>query len=383
MSIGDFYETYDDCAKWCVGVLGLEHTEQVKPDKTRHVMVTFPKQKMLVYVSRLLKAGCSVVVLDNDLNEITNRNNNSNNQTTNNQTTNNSNNTAMEEKKEEKKFATMKVVNVYWFNTDREALVKLVLVRSSFNIDSAKAKHEWAEADGDKERVVLVTQYDPQEPQMLPAFYATTADFENGKTMSAEMLYWMRDEEQVCVELLKHQYNHRTYKDEKGVYIWAYIKGRAVKWYFRKHIDVVTFHNVNGAMNGKVTADTDVPMSYYSAEEVYQYNDWVEITETGERICHEGVYNRLRLEPDQKALAEKLQAVIDECKAAGMDVYYNLCDYNLHAVNKRHVEQLAYDPEVDEDTERAYVFEDRVGHTFSGIYDLNTEDTEVKFVIKK
>ena len=50
----------------------------------------------------------------------------------------------------------------------------------------------------------------------------------------------------------------------------------------------------------------------------------------------------------------------------------------------RHIDRIEYDPKVDEDTEVAYHFEDdRAGRVFSGVYDLNTEDSEVKFVIKK
>lgn len=280
----------------------------------------------------------------------------------------------------EKKFAFINVNDIYWYNRDREALVKLVLVRQNFNLDLAKAKFEWAEADDEQQKIVLVTQYDPQEPDKLPTFYASPEDFEKGKVITE--LYWMRDEKDICLQLLEGQRCRRVQKDEKGAYIWAYMKGQAVKWYFNKHIDVVTFERL-APHDYKAKADADVPECYQDAEEVYQYNDWTEIREDGERVKHEGVYNRLRLEPDQEALAKKLQTVLDECKTAGMKVYFNLCDYNLHAVNVRKVERIEYDPSVDEDTERAYTFEDRVGHWFDGVYDLNTEDTGIMFVIKK
>jgi len=285
----------------------------------------------------------------------------------------------------EQNFAAMNKTNVYWFNRDREALVQLVLVRSSFNLDSHKARHEWAEKDGDPEKVVLVIDYDPQEPGKLPLFYKTTEDFEKGKAMNSDEMLRMRDEKDVCDDLLRGQYCRRVFDDEKGAYIWAYIKGQAVKWYFRKHIDWVTRHYVNGTID-KITSDAEggVPVSYSSVEEVYQYNDWTEVTEQGERVKHEGVYNRLRLEPDQEELAKKLQEAIDACREAKMDVYINLMNYELNAVNMRHVDRIEYDPEVDENTELAYEFDDgRAGHTFSGVYDLNSEDSSLKFVIKK
>lgn len=285
----------------------------------------------------------------------------------------------------EQNFAAMNKTNVYWFNRDREALVQLVLVRSNFYLDSHLARHEWAEKDGDPKKVVMVIEYDPQEPGKLPLFYKTTEDFEKGKTMNSDEMLWMRDEKDICEKLLRDQYSRLVFADEKGVYIWSYIKGQAVKWYFRKHIDVVTCHYVNGTID-KITSDAEggVPVSYSSVGEVYQYNDWTEVTEQGERVKHEGVYNRLRLEPDQEELAKKLQEAIDACREAKMNVYFNLCNYDLNAVNMRHVERIEYDPEVDEDTELAYEFDDgRAGHMFSGVYDLNSEDSSLKFVIKK
>ena len=284
----------------------------------------------------------------------------------------------------EKNFAAMNKTNVYWFNRDREALVQLVLVRSSFNLDSHKARHEWAEKDGDPEKVVLVMDFDPQEPGKLPLFYKTTEDFEKGKAINSGDMLWMRDEQDVCSDLQRGCLRH-VFVDEKGAYIWAYVKGQAVKWYFRKHIDVVTRHYANGAID-KVTSDAEgeIPESYSSVEEVYQYNDWMEVTEQGERVKHESVYKRLFLDDDQKALAKKLQAVIDECEAAGMCIYWSNADYTLNALNTRRIERLEYDPEVDEETEVAHHFDDsRCSHVFKKVTDLNSEDSDLKFVIKK
>ena len=382
MRVGDFYETYDKDARKCNELCGLTLT--LRPG---WMLTGFPYHALEKYMPSLCVKGRPVITQEKDrwvkfwrdgkdklnISEHMNHPYLINNQTT--STNNNQTTTTME-----KKFAFINVNDIYWYNRDREALVKLVLVRQNFNLDLAKAKFEWAEADDEQQKVVLVTQYDPQEPDKLPTFYASPEDFEKGKVITE--LYWMRDEKDICLQLLEGQRCRRVQKDEKGAYIWAYIKGQAVKWYFNKHIDVVTFERV-APHDYKAKADADVPECYQDAEEVYQYNDWTEIREDGERVKHEGVYNRLRLEPDQEALAKKLQTVLDECKTAGMKVYFNLCDYNLHAVNVRKVERIEYDPSVDEDTERAYTFEDRVGHWFNGVYDLNTEDTGIMFVIKK
>lgn len=362
MRCGDFYETYDADAKVCNEVLGLTLTRR---NGKAQVLTGFPAYKKEDYVAKLVRAGWRVAICDDTINNSNNSNNNLKSSTT-----------------MEKNFAAIKVRNVYWFNMEREALVQLVIVRSNFKLDTGKVTHEWAEAHGDPKKIKLMTDYDPEQPDLLPRFYNTPDDFEKGVTMKAETLYWMRDMEDICGELLKSHYRS-VHSDEKGAFVWAFIKGQAVKWYFRKHIDVVTLHFKEG-MFDHATSDVDVPDAYYDAEEVYKYNDWTEVKPDGERVTHEGVYNRLRLEPDQVELADKLQAVLDECKAAGMKVYFNLCSYDLNAVNVRHVERIEYDPSIDEDTEAAYLFEDdRAGHAFSGVYDLNSDDCSLKFVIKK
>ena len=283
----------------------------------------------------------------------------------------------------EKKFAQLRVSNVYWFNAEREALVKLVLVNQSFNIDTTRASYGWAEADGDREKVVKVTTFDPQNPDVLPCFYKSPEDFEKGKTIGKDELYWMRDESGLCGELLNEQHNHRARMDDKGCYIWAFVKGQAVKWYFNEHITTVTLHGGNGILNVKATADEEVPESYFSVEEVYNYNDWVEVREDGESVKHEGVYKRLFLEPDQNELLDKLQAVLDECKKAGIRVYFDLCDYTLSAFNERHIERVEYDPALEDDEKVLDLDLSRAARDLSGDCDINTEDSEWKMVIKK
>ena len=81
---------------------------------------------------------------------------------------------------------------------------------------------------------------------------------------------------------------------------------------------------------------------------------------------------------------EKLQAVLDEMKEAKMLVYWSNADYTLNAVNLRKVQRVEYDPEYDEETEEALYFDDsRCSHVFKNVTDYNSEDSDVKFVIKK
>jgi len=381
MRCGDFYETYNKDAETCGQVLGIIVTRRNVGD---YALAGFPHHALDNYLPKLIRAGHRVHVIDGGRDTVFKADKDGNIVFTEKKTSNNNNQkttTTME-----KNFAAMRVEDVYWFNRDREALVQLVLVRSNFYLDSHKVRHEWAEKDGDPKKIVLMTDYDPETPDELPRFYATTEAFEKGETIKHGDLYEMADEQMVCDRLLRGTPNTTSHKDdEKGVFVWAFVKGQAVKWYFRKHIDVVTLHYKNGCVD-RATCDADggVPENYYSCEDVYDYNDWTEVKEDGERVKHEGVYNRLRLEPDQEELADKLQQAIDACKAAGMDIYFNYASYDLNAVNVRHIERLAYDPSVDEDTEEAHFFDDsRVSRVFKNVGDLNTDDNDVKFVIKK
>lgn len=367
MKVGDFYETYDDDAKECKKVLGLQVDQRTDFDLTG-----FPKFRLQEYVTRLVKAGYQVVASDgNEDNHYTKENLN---QYFNNQTTN-----IME-----KIFATIREKNVYWFNTEREALVKLVIRYSSFNLDTHKTRHEWALAGSDGKDIVLAHDYDPQEPNAVPTFYKTVDDFEKGKTMTTAELYMMQNEDMICSPIVNARQCKRTFKDDaKGCYIWAFVKGQAMKWFFNDHVEIVTWKYVDGFF-ATAKADIDVPENYWSAEDVYQYNDWTEVDADGNRTVHEGVYNRLRLEPDQEEMMDKFQAMIDECMEKGIRIYFSQNDYCLNAVNVRKVKCLEYEPEHEEETETVYDFDDsRVSRVLNGVYDINTEGGEVKFVIKK
>lgn len=272
-----------------------------------------------------------------------------------------------------KNFQKITVNCVYMYNQEMQSLVEMTLLRQRISIDTGKSVHEWKVADTNQ---VLKTEYVPEEMGVMPICYKTPEDFEKGKSMTMEELFYTYNEEGLCNDLVEHRRYVRS--DEKGAFIWAFVNGKAEKWYFADHIDTITFEGC------KSTADAEIPEAYYNAEEVYQYNDYTEVKADGTKVQHEGVYNRLMLDDDQKALADKLQAVIDECNEKGMCIYFNTADYTLNTVNVRRVERLEYDPNVDEDTETAYPFaDDRVARSFRNVTDLNTEDSCIQFVIKK
>ena len=148
--------------------------------------------------------------------------------------------------------------------------------------------------------------------------------------------------------------------------------------------EVVWEYDEEGHITVTSDCEGDIPEGYRNSEDVYMYNDYRFIDADGKEQVREGVYKRLLLEQDQQSLADKLQSVIDECKAAGMCIYWSNADYTLNAVNVRHIERLEYDPYVNEETEDAYYYDDsRCTHVFKNVSDYNTESGDIKFVVRR
>lgn len=288
---------------------------------------------------------------------------------------------------DKKIFRTISCGVLYMYNQEMQSLVEVRPLREVFNLNNGKATQEWRVANTD---ALMTTHYEPateDEPEKFDGeMYHTFDDFEKGKKMPIDdVFYPPRKEDHICNCLMKCG-NRYLCTDDKGAFCWIYEKGQAVKWYFREHIDTVTWeYNEHGQID--VVSDYDggeLPEAYSSSEEVYKYNDYRFVDAEGHEEVREGVYKRLKLDDDQKLLAGKLQKVLEECKDAGMKVYFSTTHYDLRAVNQRNVECIGYDPEFDEETEQEFEFDDRrVSHVFSGVYDLNIEDSDMKFVIKK
>lgn len=389
MQMGDFYETYDKSAGRCQVALGLKLTQQKKSDGLLHFIAGFPKHALNEFIPKLTAKGCRVVVLDKECNETvftkdgdgisfttTKSNNSSNN--------NSKKTTTMATMK--KNFRTVNGSTKYMFNSELQALVEVTPLREVFNLDSGVSMQEWRVVGTDKTMKTHYTPATEEEPEQFDGkMYKTLKDFEAGNAIPMGDIFYGYDNEVRIVQCLVPAHGRSVNFDAEGAYIWTMEKGEAVKWHFRKHIHEVTWeYNEKGQITVTSDCEIDIPESYRSSEDVYMYNDYRFIDGDGKEQIREGVYKRLFLEPDQKALAEKLQAVLDECKEAKMLIYWSNADYTLNAVNTRRIERLEYEPEVDEETEVAHYFDDsRAAHVFKNVTDLNSEDSEVKFVVKK
>jgi hypothetical protein len=375
MPMGDFYETYDESAGRCAAVLHLKLNEQVKPDKTKHFITGFPKHALEGYVHDLVAVGCRVVVLDKECNETIYTKENINQTIKNNKT--------MATMK--KNFRTVNGSTKYMFNSELQALVEVTPLREVFNLDSGVSMQEWRVVGTDKTMKTHYTPATEEEPEQFDGkMYKTLKDFEAGNAIPMEDIFYGYDNEVRIVQCLVPAHGRSVSFDAEGAYIWTMEKGEAVKWYFRKHITNVTWeYNEKGQITVTSDCEIDIPESYRSSEDVYKYNDYRFIDGDGKEQIREGVYKRLFLEPDQKALAEKLQAVLDECKKAKMLIYWSNADYTLNAVNLRKVQRVEYDPEVTDDEEAYYFDDSRCSHVFKNVTDYNSEDSDVKFVIKK
>lgn len=283
-------------------------------------------------------------------------------------------------------FRTVSSAQKYMYNNEMQALVEVKPLREVFNLNNGKSTQEWRVANTDKVMKTCYTPATEDEPEQFDGkMYRTLEDFEKGKALKMEEIFYGYDNEVRICQCLVKPHGRSVSQDEKGAYIWTMVKGEAVKWYFREHIDEVTWdYNEKGQIEVKSDYDGEIPESYRSSEDVYMYNDYRFVDADGQEQVREGVYQRLFLDDDQMALAEKLQAVIDECEAAGMCIYWSNADYTLNAVNTRRIERLEYDPEVDEETEVAHHFDDsRAAHVFKKVTDLNSEDSCIQFVVKK
>ena len=363
MRCGDFYETYDEDARKCNELCGLTLTQR---NGKAQALTGFPYHALEGYVKKLHDAGRATVVCNDDFSNSTTINNNQNSTTT----------------MEAKKFRIINIFKCFIFDAEAQALTEAKLVRNTYYLQSGKSEQEWLMANTGK---VVKTTYTPAtetEPaQFDGVLYETQEAFENARPMTLTGVPGSEcNEQRVCNYLSDSVCQDDD--DTKGAYIWAFINGEAKKWYFNQHMDTVTVE-YDGACRVGVKSDCEcgIPEAYCSCEEVYKYNDYRTIDKDGKEIVHEGVYQRLKLEPDQEKILDKLQAVIDECKEAGIEVYWSVYNYELCAVNRRRIERIEYDPCVDEETEAAFRFEERPARRFKNV--VNHDRCDDMFVIKK
>ena len=210
--------------------------------------------------------------------------------------------------------------------------------------------------------------------------YANEDLFKKGELLKPSDLYANK----TIYEVIRSEVCRRNVKCE-GVrdYLWVYQNGVCAKFYLDDEIGKITkTWGTDGTGQCKTETDIKMPESYYSPQECYEFNDYEIVNNDGTKTFHEGLCKRLKLTKDQEVLVDKLQAVIDECKEAKIQVSFDLNDYTLTAYNVANVERVEYDPCVDDD-EVAHYLNLREARTISGVYDINTEDDSLQFVVKK
>ena len=211
--------------------------------------------------------------------------------------------------------------------------------------------------------------------------FACEEHFKKGELLKLSDLYAEKD-----IEGIVHiNLSCRCSKlDGKRRYSWVYRNGHADKFYYAEEIGTITVtFGADGNGNREVKTDIELPETYYDAEEVYDFNDYEVVNNDGTKTFHEGLCSRLKLTDEQNALVDKLQSVIDECNKAGIKLVFNLCDYYLTAFNSANIDRVEYDPSCDEENEICHYLNLRDSRTLNGVYDVNTEDDCLQFVVKK
>ena len=257
--------------------------------------------------------------------------------------------------------------NPYIYDTKEKCLRQLQFVKTVYDVKNGTSEHHWKMA----ETGAIITG------DLEGKIYFNEADFNCGETISCTALYENMDEPR----LFSHVPAVYKRNENEKTYVLIYEDGQAVKWFFDEHInEVVECYDNDGKYQWK--ADVEIPESYSCVEEVFEYNDYEVINNDGTRDYHEGVLNRLTLTPEQKVLADKLQATINECKKAGMAITFDYSDYNLHAYNQSTIEMVGYCVECDDETEERYRLSLKRAYTFKDIGEVNTDD-DYYLIIKK
>lgn len=255
----------------------------------------------------------------------------------------------------------------YIYDTKEQCLRQLQFIMTTHDVKAGTSEHQWRMAETGE----IITG------DLEGEIYSSEAAFNCGNTIPCDSLYEKMDDD----HLFRYVSASHKHCDNGRTYIWVYENGQAVKWFFDERInEVVECVGKKGEYPWKT--DVEIPESYSCVEEVFEYNDYEVVHNDGTREYHEGVLNRLTLTPEQKALADKLQATINECKEAGMGIIFDYSDYNMYAFNKSNVKEVSYDADYDEDTEERYHFSLKRAYRFNGISDANTDD-DYYLIIKK
>ena len=270
---------------------------------------------------------------------------------------------------------TFKNVNFrapYIVDEDSKCLRQLHLTTIVYDLTTGETKLTWIEAETGK--LIMGDLSDKK-------VFANEEHFQKGEILKQIDLY----AESSINKVIYMNLSFRNAKvDGKRYYSWVYRNGHADKFYYDEEISAIkiTFGD-DGKGVKKVETDIELPETYYDVEEVYDFNDYEVVNNDGTKSFHEGLCKRLRLTDGQNVMLDKLQAILDECSRAGIQIAFDLCNCQLTAFNKANVECVGYDPGYDEEMEICHYLNLRESRTLSGVYDINTEDSSLQFVVAK
>lgn len=260
----------------------------------------------------------------------------------------------------------------YIVDEDSRCLRQIHLATVVYDLKNGTTELSWYEADtGDYVHGDL-------SDKMV---YANEDLFRKGEQLEASDLYTNR----TIYEVIRDNVcRYNVHSDGKRDFLWVYRNGVATKFYLDEEIGKITITwGADGSAQCKEETDIKMPESYWSPQQCYDFHDYEVVNNDGTKTFREGLCKRLKLNKKQEALADKLQAVINECKEAKIQLCFDLSDYSLTAFNVTNVDRVEYDPTIDEETELAHYLNLREARTFDGVYDINTEDDSLKFIVKK
>lgn len=271
---------------------------------------------------------------------------------------------------EQKTFQVINTANCkYVYLTDERKLVSMEPMETVYDLETGEAFQQF-KLGGENGLTQL---------SINSQFYVSEASFKAGAPIPAANAI----DTVALVNIMEKLFPSRYVKeDETGPFLWIYQNGEASKWRLEEHTKKV-FIDFCDRKNSRI--DGELPKEYYySADEVYQYNDYAIQDKDGEKVVHEGVYRRLFLTDEQNALVDKVQEDIDACIKAGVTFDFDYADNQLTCFNMKDIKEFGYCPQVDEETEESYPLDlSRAGRCLKHIGDYNTDDSDMAFVIKK
>lgn len=270
---------------------------------------------------------------------------------------------------------TFKSVNnraPYIVDVNTKCLRQLHLTEIVYDLTTGETKMKWIEAE-----IGNIVSGDLSDKMV----YANEEQFGKGEQLEMKDLYATKSFQEIINYATPDRCVHM---DGKRPFSWVYENGVATKYYYDERINAITTtFGPDGKCCRDIKTDVEFPEMYYSAEELYVFNDYEIVNNDGTKTFHEALCNRLKLTPEQEALVDMVTDAIKECKKAGVHISFDICDYQLIAFNVSQIERLEYSPCRPDDDEIATTFAIRNPKVIPGVYDINLDDPEWQFIVKK